>query len=81
MVAVFCQEAFGDIDHGEQSCQVVREALERFYESAREAFETVLVGDRIGRRVVLELPCLCLLRPVCHGGIQRGCNSLPGGIL
>ena len=31
---------------------MVREALERFSESAREAFETVLVGDRIGRRVV-----------------------------
>ena len=51
---MFCQEAFGDIDHGEQSCQEVREALERVYESAREAFETVLVCDRIGRRVVLS---------------------------
>ena len=28
--------------------------MERVYESAREAFETVLVCDRIGRRVVLS---------------------------
>ena len=78
---MFCQEAFGDIDHGEQSCQEVREVLERVYESAREAIENVLVCDRIGRRVVLKLPHLCLLMPVCHGGIQRGYNSLLGSIL
>ena len=58
-----------------------REALERVYESAREAIENVLVCDCIGRRVVLKLPRLWLLMPVCHGGIQRGYNSLLGGIL